>query len=390
MPFLFLIMFSVMAGFAVLLPTIVYHLENLGATSAEATQILACYSFAQFFSGTLLGRLSDRLGRKPVLVAGLFGAFAAYGFLHLYAFDLVSTLVGLVLAGFSSGIVAVIFASVTDMTLPENRAKGMGAMGAGIGLAFTLGPAIGAFLGAANATEATIQTPVLASLGFVVLGLLSAIRLKIVVLSTDNQEEEIGGWKLVEAKPVLMQMAFLMFLFTATTALTEPIMPLLLDYRYGWGPKELGTVFGYVGLIIILVQGGLVGPLARRYGERNLVVTGVLLQFVGLMILIYTPVSFGIFVGLAFTSVGGALFNTNVLAIASMQARESRRGVILGAFQSMMSVGRSTGPLAAGLLFTMNPDMPMFVGSAVSVVVLMWLVSLLWISREHLKLASDD
>ena len=379
-----------MAGFAVLLPTIVYHLENLGASSAEATQILACYSFAQFFGGTLLGRLSDRIGRKPVLITGLLSALGAYIFLHLAADNLMNTWLGLVFAGFSSGIVAVVFASVTDITLPENRAKGMGAMGAGIGLAFTLGPAVGAFLGAENSVEATIQVPVLASIGFMVLGLLGASRLKIVPVEQAVEKEEEGQWQLVAAKPILMQMAFLMFLFTVTTALTEPIMPLLLDFRYGWGPKELGTVFGYVGLVIILVQGGLVGPLARKFGERNLVAAGVLLQFTGLTILIYTPISLGIFIGLTCTSVGGALFNTNVLAIASMQAKESRRGVILGAFQSMMSIGRSSGPLAAGLLFTIDPNMPMLAGSAVSILVLVWLVSLLWVFRGQTKVNADD
>lgn len=379
-----------MAGFAVLLPTIVYHLENLGASSAEATQILACYSFAQFFGGTLLGRLSDRIGRKPVLITGLLSALGAYIFLHLAADNLMNTWLGLVFAGFSSGIVAVVFASVTDITVPENRAKGMGAMGAGIGLAFTLGPAVGAFLGTENSAEATIQIPVLASIGFMVLGLLGASRLKIVPAEQVVEREEEGQWQLVAAKPILMQMAFLMFLFTATTALTEPIMPLLLDFRYGWGPKELGTVFGYVGLVIILVQGGLVGPLARKFGERNLVAAGVLLQFTGLTTLIYTPVSLGIFIGLTCTSVGGALFNTNVLAIASMQASESRRGVILGAFQSMMSIGRSSGPLAAGLLFTIDPNMPMLAGSAVSILVLVWLVSLLWVFRGQTKVNADD
>ncbi len=391
MPFLFIIIFSVMAAFAVLLPTVVYHLENLGATSTQATQVLACYSLAQFFAGPFLGRLSDIYGRKPVLGVGLLGALTAYSFLHFSSYSLFYTLTGLVFAGFSAGIVAVVFASVTDMTASENRAKGMGAMGAGIGLAFTVGPALGAFLGAENAGEASITNPAIASIGFILLGLIGWSRLVINKQATSEvTPNPTTAWAFIKKQPFLLQIAVIVFLFAATTALFEPVMPLLLKQRYEWGPRELGSIFGYVGLVIIIVQGGLVGRLARKFGEQKLVSAGVLLQLLGLLVLIYTPIHQGVIVGLTCTSVGAALFNTNMLALVSKHAGEARRGLVLGGVQSMMAIGRSSGPIFAGFLFALAPNLPMIIGGLISASVLMWVIILLLIVKADQAVVSGD
>lgn len=368
MPVLCFIVFAVMAAFALLLPSLMFFLENLGASKATATQVLAAYSFAQFVAGPILGRISDKLGRKPVIAAGLTLSFLCYLFLAVKAASVGTVAIGLIGAGLCSGIVAVVLATVADITADTSRAKNMGAVGASIGFAFTAGPGLGAYLAATQAQEATIEAQALVSCIVLLMGLLTAIRfIPTAVCGNDTNitvslGEKVHSFHQLNQRPILRIICLSMFVFTVALAMMEPVLPYLVNERYAWGPRDMGYLFAYVGLLIIIVQGKLVGPLSQRFGSYVLVKSGIIMMAVGLLTMILTPVSLGILAGLTFTSVGGAIFNTSVFAITSHQATADGRGVSMGLVQSMQALGRSFGPLVAGGLYQVVPTFPLSAG----------------------------
>lgn len=368
MPLLFIIVFAFMTAFALLLPSIMYFLTYAGASKALATQILASYSLAQFFVGPLLGRLSDRIGRKAVLIGALFGALMVYVGLTLGKSGLLFTFGCLALAGAASGAVAVAFAAVTDLTSDEDRAKGVGLLGAAIGLAFTVGPFVGAFLGGPDGQVNSLSSPAFAATLVLLLGLLAAIALPRSLGKSAERKAEIysrlDGFRAMTSNKALLYLGIMMFVFTVALALMEPIIPYLIGDRYGWGRQEMGYLFAFAGSIVVLVQGGLVGRLTKRFGEARLLIAGIVMMGVGLTLMALAPASWFVVAGLGLSSAGGALFNTSNFALASKQAATEARGLVLGAMQSMQSLGRSGGPFVSGHLYQIAIVLPLLVGVA--------------------------
>jgi len=380
MPILFLVVFLVMAGFAMLLPSIMYVLENLGASQAEATPILASYSLSQFIIGPVWGRLSDWFGRRPILIITLLGASGCYLFLATMADTPALVLLGLTLVGIFSGNTSVVMAAVSDLTTAENRAKGMGLMGAAIGLAFTLGPPLGGVVGGSDAATATISVSAAIAAGLLLTGaLVVAVRFR---ESHADHKEDRGQISRLEAfgrirtRPILMQICLMMLMFTVPLSMMESVLSYFMETRYAWGPPDMGKLFLVIGLVLMVVQGGLIGRLNNRFGEISLARAGVFFMGLGLFLILIVPTAGLVFIGIAATSVGTALFNTSMSALASHRAKPTERGAVMGVFQSMQSLGRSTGPLAAGLLNQELNGLPLLAGGLIMVLVLLWVVSL--------------
>ncbi|NVJ98325.1 MAG: MFS transporter [Alphaproteobacteria bacterium] len=383
MPILFLVVFVVMAGFAMLLPSIMYVLENMGVSQAAATPILASYSFAQFVVGPFWGKLSDRHGRKPVLLVSLAGSAVSYAFLSTYADTAAHILIGLVAVGVFAGNTSVVLASVTDLTNAENRAKGMGLIGAGIGLSFTLGPFVGAMVGGANAQSATIASAALIS------SILCAVGLLVVLVrfsethgakarGHDGLEHisRMEAFGRIKSRPVLMQICLMMLCFTIPLAMMESTLSYFMEIKFHWGPQEMGRLFFVIGMVLMIVQGGLIGRLTSRFGERSLARSGIVLMGGGLITILVAPSTAMVYLGIVATSVGTAFFNTSMSSLASHRAKDSERGAVMGVFQSMQSLGRSSGPLVAGLLNQQLNGLPLLVGGGVMAIVLLWMVGL--------------
>ncbi len=381
MPILFLVIFVVMAAFALLLPSILFVLVNMGASQAGATATLASYSFAQFVVGPMLGRMSDRLGRRPMLIYTLLGSTLSYLFLILFASSPNSVLIALVLAGICAGNTAVVLAAVTDLTDAENRAKGMGLVGAGIGLAFTVGPPLGAFLGGTDAGTATIFGPALVGMGLCGLGLLGVLfRMKETLDKAGDvipsQVNRMQAFALILRRPVLMQICLMMLFFTVPLSLMETTVGFYAETRFLWGPPELGVMFFVIGMTLMIVQGGLIGRLTKRFGEKSLARAGVIMMGGGLFAIVLSPVSLFIYPAVMVASVGVALFNTSMSTLASHRSSPAERGMVMGVFQSMQSLGRSLAPLAAGYLNQLSNGLPMIVGAAMIGCVFFWMLLL--------------
>lgn len=381
---LFFIILLDIAGFGILLPSIMFVLQNMGAGPGYATLIVAAYSIGQFVAGPLWGQLSDRVGRKPVLLISMTGAFFAY-LLMVFAETPEMILVSRLLAGLMAGNIATAYAAVADLTPPENRAKGMGVLGAAFGLGFVIGPAIGGFLGGATPETATIYYPSIASAIMVGLAMLATLVFFKESLSKEHRDELLSQPKIsrlealrkVVEHPVILRFCLFIFMVSLTAALMEPVLPLLVGNRYGWGPLNMGYIFILVGLVIATVQGGLVGRLAKAFGEKNMVRIALALLVTGLLLIIYTPIPYGVVLGLCCTGVGTTLFTTAISALVSHRAKPTERGLVMGVVQSMQSFGRSVGPLFAGSLFAYWEGLPYFVGVVLMLAVFCWMTLLI-------------
>lgn len=146
-------------------------------------------------------------------------------------------------------------------------------------------------------------------------------------------------------------------------------MPYLMKDRFEWGPREMGSLMAYGGLVVILVQGGLVGRLARRFGEQRLSAWGICIMALGFAFIAAPFAVWGTYAGLTLTGIGGSIFTTSLLAIGSQQASSEQRGMVMGAMQSMQSFGRSMGPVGAGFLYQINMILPLAFGIILMIVV---------------------
>lgn len=379
MPVLFASVLVIMGSFAMLLPAIMYVLGNMGLSNSLSTPIIAAYSLAQFLAGPQWGRLSDRLGRRKVLATALFMGALSYTAMAVFAGSTIALFLTMVCAGLCAGSLAVVFATVSDITTPENRTKGMGVIGAAIGLSFVVGTAIGGSIAGDSAGSASMFGP--ASAAALVCFLGSAM---VVFLMKETRQantaaptaegdsaSRIAAFQKIARHPVLLKLCFLILAFTFCLALMEPLVPKYILVHFDWGPIEMRNIFIYIGVTLVIVQGTLVGPLANRFGEVMLVRVGLGLMGGGLIILAVLPEPLFLVIALTLTSVGTALFNASALSLASHQAQDNERGAVMGVAQSMQALGRSFGPLVTGLLFDLNVGLPFMTGAVVVIVLLL-------------------
>jgi MFS family permease len=376
----------IMGSFAMLLPAIMYVLENMGVSTGFSTPVIAAYSLAQFISGPQWGRLSDRIGRKRALCFALTGSTISFLIMALFASEVWVLFITMVMAGFFSGALAVVFAAVSDITTQENRTRGMGILGAGIGLSFVIGTAIGGSVAGDTAATASILGPAFAASiacfsGFMVILLFFKETYKPSQHTEaadlpSSQLSRFAAFQSVARHSGLLKLSFLILAFTFSLALMEPLVPKYIKVHFGWGPVEMRNIFIFMGLTIAITQGGLVGPLARRFGEYKLVTTGLGLMAFGLIMLASIPQEIFIIIALTLTGLGTALFNASALSMAATQAQAHERGAVMGVVQSMQSLGRSFGPMLTGFLFDLSWAIPFWLGGGILLISVFWFSTL--------------
>ena len=357
MPILFLIVFIDLLGFGLVIPLLPFYGLHFGGDSTIVTWLLGVFSFAQLFSSPILGRLSDRLGRKPILLLGLACSAISYLWLGL-ADQLWMLFAARFFAGAGAGTVGAVFAYVTDTTTPEKRARGMGIIGAAFGLGFTLGPALGGLVSGSEPSMAQLGIPAFIAAALSVL----AFALTIVMLkeSLPAASRNAGpppsriefARRIVSHRPVLRRLILIGFITTSAFAALESTFALWSHATFDWGPREIGLMFFYVGAVLTVIQGGLMGRLTRRFGETRLLIASAALLFVGMFAIPFlTSVPPLMAVNLALAG-GMALFGPSSNSLISREAGIDERGGVLGVSQSTQSLARVVGPLIAGPLFT--------------------------------------
>ena len=350
---LFLTLFFVMLGFGIIIPNLAYYAKEIGATTTEIAILMSIYSGMQLVFAPLWGRLSDKHGRKPAILLGLLGNAAA-----LIGFGLAKDYVWLFIARSAAGIASAavlpsVMAYVADVTTSEARGRGMGLMGAAMGLGFILGPAIGGVMGSHD-------------MPFFVAGGLSLITFLFVLVLlpeslqkglTEEEHEDRHEWvspreifRQTTLKSPLTPLFFVAFFTTFSFSGLEMSFPLFIEDKWNYGEREMGWMFMIMGAIVVPLQGGLLGKLINKFGERRIILTGMLLNALG-MVLLLTAYSFAsLTLYLTITGIGNQLIRPTNTSWISKQTRIGQ-GAAIGIMDAFLSLGRILGPLLGGWLY---------------------------------------
>ena len=359
-------------GFGILIPLVPYMADRFGAAPQFITPVLGSYSLCQLLAAPYWGHLSDRYGRRPILMSSLAGACLSYvmlGFAHNIWWLLASRM----LAGLMAGNIAAAFAYASDVSTPEKRAGTLGLVGAAIGIGFTLGQPLGGVLAGPDAAHANFVAPAVLS----TLTSLTAILLVRFVLPESHasgaraqqpqDEPRRGSWRLLRQRPALARLAASTLVVTYSQAILESIFAIWALHRYGFGPRTVGFLLFGVALPALLMQGGVVRMLVPRLGEARLAMWGVLLYVAGLLTLSVAPVLGVTIAGLFLCGTGLGAYNPSAFALASKQSRGHDRGAVLGAYVASASLARVLGPFSSGPLYALlGSAAPFLIGACVT------------------------
>jgi MFS family permease len=341
---LFLIVFVDLVGFGMIIPVLPLYAKAYEPGPFLFGLLMASYSLMQFLFSPVLGRLSDRFGRRPVLLLSLIGAAVGYGLLAI-ADTLALLLASRVIAGIFAGNISAAQAVIADTTGPEGRARGMGILGAAFGLGFIAGPALGALLDwiAPWMPGATAATTSLIACGLTWLFLPETRWTSRAPAPAPLGIEALARRVSVRQPALLLCLALVLLLIVAFSAF-EVTFAQYLDEAYGFDKPRIYLLFTYAGLLAALVQGGAVGPLARRIGEARLVALGSALSAVALGALPLVDSVPALLTLLAVLALGQGVTAPSLSSLTSRLVEHDRVGGVLGIYQSMSSLGRIIGP----------------------------------------------
>ncbi|MDH3978118.1 MAG: MFS transporter [Gammaproteobacteria bacterium] len=392
MPVLLLVIVLSGMGFGLVLPAFLFFAENLGATPIIATTIIGLYSLGQFIANPVWGRMSDKFGRKPILMLSTAGMLVAY---IVMAFSENLWMLGLArfLTGVMGANVPVAMAYITDITPPEKRAQGMGYVGGAISIGFIIGPAFGGFLSGADATSATLLWP---GIGAAILCLVTLVAMSFLDeslpaekrLQASNEAKKaehptgFAAMRMVAKRPTITRLILIGFMIYLAMGFFETIMPLWSQRRFGWGPQEIGWCFTWLGLVVAITQGYLIGKLVPRFGESKMALIGVSCYCFGLLWM--TQVSFWplMVFGITFTAAGNAISVTSMTSLVSRQAGEHERGLVLGVYNSSSWIGRFMAPpMSGGIFQAVAVQAPLYAAAGILMLCFLMVQSL----RSHLK-----
>jgi DHA1 family tetracycline resistance protein-like MFS transporter len=343
-------------GFGIVIPVLPFYVESpeFGASPLQLGLIVASYSVMQFIFSPILGGLSDRYGRRPVLFFSLLGTAAGF-FIVGFAWMLWMIFAGRILDGITGGNISTAQAYIADVTTRENRAKGMGLIGAAFGLGFVLGPMIGGLLSRFGAHVPFMFAGALALVNAGALYLFLPESLTKDKRSTHTSGESRFAQVAASLKnPQFRSLAVLNFLIVTAFSIMTTSFALYTMERFGYDAEHNGWLFFYIGLLAVLIQGGVFGRLAKAVGEPALVVAGSLMLAGSLFVVPYVGPQFGglagLLVGMAFFAVGNSISAPAIQSLASKAAGERDQGKAMGVMQAGASLARAVGPFIAGLL----------------------------------------
>ena len=386
---LYLIVFVGMTGVGIIIPLFPFFGENVGATPAQITMLMALFAAGQFIAAPMWGWLSDRIGRKPVFILTLSGSVLSYLMLGLA--ETVSALFfARIIGGLMAGNIPVAFAAAADMSEGDERSKVIGRVGASFSLGFILGPAIGGVLAGGDPTTDDFLVVALAagSMCFVALLVsLFAFKESHTIERRNNNPVNLSKDKLFIvfryfSAPVLGILIITNFVFTAAGAILDSTFALYVNKAHALGPSAIGFVFAYMGVIMVFVQGAAIGPLTQRFGDILIARAGVISYLLGLVILIVAGEIVIVLLALTLVTTGIALFIPASSSIVSKHAPESEQGIVLGLFQAAGNLGRVITPMFSGIIFSS------YGFTAPFYIALIILLPALWLIQKTKKIAS--
>ena len=372
---IFLTVFIDMVGFGIVIPVLPLYAEHFHATPVQIGWLTGIYSGMQIIFVPILGRLSDRFGRRPILIVSLTGT--AIGFLIMgWASSLPLLFMARIIDGASGGNISTAQAYIADVSTPENRSRSMGLIGAAFGLGFTFGPMIGGIMSRISYGAPFYFAAALAAVNVVLLYFILPESLSAEYRSKPHKRTHLAE-VFQHGHGRLFGTIVATYFFSITGfAIMTTLFALFTEKHFGFDAHQTGYVFGFIGIIAVILQGGLIGRLVKMFGEIALARTGLLLLALALFSLpLATTLPMLLLVSAAL-AVANGLVTPTLNGLASQMIDRSWQGRALGLMQSAGSAGRLVGPLLGGwlLMFDLNRPLaqyartPFFVSAAILLV----------------------
>jgi len=369
---IFLTVFIDILGFGIVIPVLPLYAEHFGATAIQIGVLVGVFSLMQFLFAPFWGKLSDRVGRKPVLLIGMVGTVVGYMTMGL-AGSVAILMLARLIAGVAGANIGVAQAYLADISSPENRAKAMGLLGAAFGLGFVFGPALGGWA----SERFHYSTPMFIAAG------LAAINMVFVFffLPESRTGQPVTGrnrifpelFQHVKKSQFVWSVAAY-FAVIAGFSMMTTLFALYLLKRFELGVQATGFLFAGIGVLGVVIQGGFIGRLTKKFGEARLALLGTFFMAGGLFGLGWVHSLVPMFVAAAAVGIGNSLLMPTLSALASRSAEADWQGRALGVMQSSGSLARFLGPLTAGVLLSAQGDLgsyaslPLFVAAAIVLV----------------------
>jgi multidrug resistance protein len=355
---IFLTVFIDMVGFGIVIPVLPLYAEHFHATPVQIGWLTGIYSGMQIVFVPILGRLSDRFGRRPILIVSLIGT--AIGFLIMgWASSLLLLFVARIIDGASGGNISTAQAYIADVSTPENRSRSMGVIGAAFGLGFTFGPMIGGIMSRISYGAPFYFAAALAVVNVVLLYFILPESLSAEYRSKPHKRTRLAE-VFQHGHARLFGTIVATYFFTITGfAIMTTLFALFTEKHFGFDAHQTGYVFGFIGIISVILQGGLIGRLVRMFGETALARTGLLLLAISLFSLPLVGTIPMLLLVCATTAIANGLVNPTLNGLASQMIDRSWQGRALGLMQSAGSLGRLVGPLLGGWLLMFDLGRPL-------------------------------
>jgi DHA1 family tetracycline resistance protein-like MFS transporter len=363
---IFLIVLIDLMGFGIIIPLLPFYVRNPSGNPMKVTLLFSIYSICQFIGAPILGAISDRKGRKPVLAFSQLGSAVGYVLLGLATqvawkwpgMLLLLVYLSRIIDGFTGGNISTAQAYISDVTTPQTRSRAMGLIGMAFGLGFSVGPFLGGVLGKSN-----VSLPAYVAAGFSLFAaLLTFIRLP---ESRVHKPVDIEAWlhpsqfKPVLRKPMLLQLLSMSFITMAAFVMMESTVGIFLSAHFTYRGKpfnqeQVGWYFGFVGLVIVIVQGGVIRRVVKKVGDWPLAVLGPALVAVGMGVYTLTafwPLIWLLLVAGAINASGRSCQQPTLSSLLARFSDRDEQGIVFGLSNGLGSLARVLGPIIAGLTY---------------------------------------
>ncbi len=354
---LFLIVFSNLLGFGIIIPLLPYYAETFGANPNEVTLLMACYSLMQLIFSPILGKISDIYGRKKILILCLIGSAISYLFLY-FATNFILILFARSVAGIFGSTTAIANAYITESTSSENRSKGMGLIGAAFGLGLVFGPVIGGYFGGGDINNIDYKTPFFFAFTVAVISFVLANFILIEPKKRNKQFVSMNFIDLFRDLLNLFKIPSILFLITVFFIVTfsfagfETTFALWTERAMGWASKQTGYAFTFTALLVAMIQGIFIGKLTKKFGELKLLIFSCLLMSLGLFFITISEQNLSyLIIALGMLGISVGLGNPSLNSLISKNLNKNVIGASFGIVQSVGSLARILSPLVMGNIF---------------------------------------
>lgn len=370
--FILVTIFVDVLGYSMMVPLLPFFAQRLGGGAVLAGTLASLYAFLQLFSGPVLGSLSDRIGRKPILLACLFGTALAYAMFGLAA-SLWMLFLAVTLDGLTGNNLTTAHAYIADVTPPDQRSRGLSLAGAAFGLGVMAGPVLSGFLSGYG-----LSIPAFVAAGIAFVNTLYGLFFLPESLTRENRSAHPISFNAFVQLKSLFDLPALRFLLAALFTLNlafaglQTNFPLFSNAHFGWTPRQNGFFFAFVGLVAVFVQGFLYLSLQPKLGERRMAVLGLVFLSLGMAGIALTSIAWTLYPFVAVAALGSGLSIPSLSGLISARAGESRQGQLMGGMQTLLGLTTIFGPTLAGLSFErIGISAPYWIGSGLALLALL-------------------